>query len=232
MRTILQMYKSLTPEQTMLPTNTNYEWWSEYETLPGAFDREFTRMFANYGYDDIFYDGNETDLHTNWLLDVSALFAKNNKKYSEFYRIHTVTDQDMPLSYNYDMTESMNRSTNDQGSVISGQRTDVTNNQYGDQNFSGADNVTGFNSNDDKRQASNSSTNGSHNDILQMTKGREQDTSQNTGSETYTLTKKGNIGVQTAADIARIFLNFWDDPRTNLYQVIFMDICRELLRIE
>lgn len=231
MRTILQMYKSLTPEQTLLPTNTNYEWWDEYETSPGAFDREFARMFAGYKYEDIFGEL-DTDLYTNWLLDVSALFAKNNKKYTEFYRIHTVTNEDMPLAYNYDMTEDMDKTTGDQASVITGQRTDVSNNNYGNQNFSDANNVTGFNSNTEQRDNSGTSTNGSHNDVLQFTKGREQDTSQNSGTEQYRLTRKGNIGVQTAADIARIFLNFWDDPRTNLYQVIFMDICRELLRIE
>lgn len=228
MWTVLQMYKSLTPEQTLLPTDTGYEWWSEYESLPGAFDREFTRMFAGYKYDDIFGDS----LITDWHLDIMALFTKNNKKYSEFYRIHTVTNEDMPLSYNYDMTEDMDKTTGDQGSVITGQRTDVSNNNYGDQNFSNANNVTGYNSNVEQRDNSGTSSSGSHNDILQFTKGREQDTSQNTGTEKYKLTRKGNIGVQTAADIARIFLNFWDDPKTNLYQVIFMDICRELLRIE
>ncbi len=225
------MYKNLTVAQTLLPTSTGYTWWAAYEASPGAFDREFTRMFANYTYEDIF--GDDVDyIYNDWILDVKALFNKNAKKYAEFYRIHTVTDEDMPLAYNYDMTEDMDKTTGDQASVISGQRTDVSNNNYGNQNFSNANNVTGFNSNVEQRDNSGMSTNGSHNDVLQFTKGREQDTSQNSGTEKYTLTRKGNIGVQTAADIARIFLNFWDDPRTNLYQVIFMDICRELLRIE
>lgn len=231
MRTILQMYKNLTPDQTLLPTNTGYEWWSEYESLAGAFDREFTRMFAGYKYDDIFYE-NDTDLHTNWLLDVSALFAKNNKKYAEFYRIHTVTDQDMPLAYNYDMTEKMDKDTTDASTVKAGQRTDVNNFTQGTQINDNVDKVTGWNSGSENVSTSNKSGTGSRNDITQFTKGAEEQTERGTGTEDYTLTRKGNIGVQTAADIARIFLNFWDDPRTNLYQVIFMDICRELLRIE
>lgn len=231
MRTILQMYKSLTPEQTMLPTNTNYEWWDEYETSPGAFDREFTKMFAGYKYEDIFGEL-DTDLYTNWLLDVSALFAKNNKKYSEFYRIHTVTDQDMPLAYNYDMTERMDKDTTDQSAMKNGQRTDINNYTQGSQTTEDVNKVTGWNSNDENTNTSLKTGTGSRNDISQFTQGAQESTSNSQGTEDYTLTRKGNIGVQTAADIARIFLNFWDDPRTNLYQVIFMDICRELLRIE
>lgn len=228
MQTVLQMYKSLTPEQTLLPTDTGYEWWSEYESLPGAFDREFTRMFAGYKYDDIFRDS----LITDWHLDIKALFAKNAKKYAEFYRIHTVTDEDMPLSYNYDMTEKMDKDTTDASTAKVGQRTDVNNFTQGTQINDNVDKVTGWNSASENVSTSNKSGSGSRNDITQFTKGAEEQTQRGTGTEDYTLTRKGNIGVQTAADIARIFLNFWDDPRTNLYQVIFMDICRELLRIE
>lgn len=225
------MYKNLTVAQTLLPTSTNYTWWAEYEANAGAFDREFTRMFANYTYEDIFSDDAD-NIITDWLLDVRALFAKNAKKYAEFYRIHTVSDTDMPLAYNYDMTEKMDKDITDASTAKVGQRTDVSNNSYGNQNFSNANNVTGYNSNVEQRDNSGTSSNGAHNDVLQFTKGAEEQTQRGTGTEDYTLTRKGNIGVQTAADIARIFLNFWDDPRTNLYQVIFMDICRELLRIE
>lgn len=231
MQKILQMYKNLTAMQTLLPTNTNYTWWAEYEANAGAFDREFTRMFANYTYEDIFGD-NADDIYNDWILDVKALFNKNAKKYSEFYRIHTVSDTDMPLAYNYDMTEKMDKDTADVSTSKVGQRTDVSNNSYGNQNFSNANNVTGYNSNVEQRDNSGTSSNGAHNDVLQFTQGAQEQTQRGTGTEDYTLTRKGNIGVQTAADIARIFLNFWDDPRTNLYQVIFMDICRELLRIE
>lgn len=231
MQTILQIYKNLTVAQTMLPTSTGYTWWAAYEASPGAFDREFTRMFANYTYDDIFGDDAD-DIYNDWILDVKALFNKNAKKYAEFYRIHTVSDTDMPLAYNYDMTETMDRDTTDANTVKAGQRTDVNNFAQGTQINDNVDKVTGWNSGSENVSTSNKSGTGSRNDITQFTKGAEEQTERGTGTEDYTLTRKGNIGVQTAADIARIFLNFWDDPRTNLYQVIFMDICRELLRIE
>lgn len=228
---IIDLYKALTPNVHLLPVNTNYIWWSEYEENAAVFDRAFARMYANFSFNPLFNDDPEADV-SFFNMDVLALFAKNAKKYEELYRLHVIQDSDLPLSYNYDMKEIMARQTSDQGAITSGQRTDVDNLQVGNQKNTEVNKVTAFNSASENTSDSTASEIGTRNDIRQFTKGQETDTSQSAGTENYTLTRKGNIGVQTGADIARIFMNLWTDERAVFYNTIFADICKELLVLE
>lgn len=228
---IITMFKSLPGGSHLLPTNTNYQWWEEYENNAAVFDMVFTRLYANFSYFNIF-DENETSTLAWFNSEVRGLFDKNHKKYEELFRLHVISNNDLPLSYNYDMKEIMARETSDQAATITGQRTDVDNLQVGNQKLSDVNKVTAFNSNNENTNNTSSSETGSRNDVRQFTKGQETDTSQGSSAENYTLTRKGNIGVQTGADIARIFMNLWQDDRAVFYNTIFADICKDLLTLE
>lgn len=76
-----------------------------------------------------------------------------------------------------------------------------------------------------------------------VTKGEQEDTlvvgeqssstdvgeQSNSSSESYTLTRRGNIGVQTSTDMITRFNSFWNGYE--FYSIIFKDIARELLSI-
>ena len=54
-----------------------------------------------------------------------------------------------------------------------------------------------------------------------------KNTNKENGTEEYTLTRKGNIGVQTGADILKRHYDFWRPYE--FYSFIFGEIAKELL---
>ena len=77
---------------------------------------------------------------------------------------------------------------------------------------------------------SGNTTTNEHTDNLTFTKGQQTDSHSNNSIESYELTRKGNIGVQTGADMLRKHDSFWTPYE--FYTMIFKDICKELLLVD
>ena len=77
---------------------------------------------------------------------------------------------------------------------------------------------------------SGNTTTNEHTDNLTFTKGQQTDSLSNNSTESYELTRKGNIGVQTGADMLRKHDSFWTPYE--FYTMIFKDICKELLLVD
>lgn len=234
---IVDFYKALPNQTSLLPTNTGFEWWEEsYEVAIPEYDREFARKYSDFEYFD-FLDENTL---ANFKADVLSILTFNQKKYAEMYRIFVATDQQMPFDYNYDMEETTGKQKNTftkgsqsdtvgQRSDTYGQRTDTVG------SHTDSHNVAPFNSTTPQIESQDvigqrSDTIGSHTDTIGSytdTEGQRVDTSEN---DAWTLTRKGNIGVQTAGDIARIFTDFWNN-HYKFMSMIFEDICKQLLYI-
>lgn len=76
---------------------------------------------------------------------------------------------------------------------------------------------------------SSSSTIGSQTNAKSFTKGSQSDNHSDEGTETYTLTRRGNIGVKTAQEVMKEQKDFWTPYE--FYTYIFRDIARELLMV-
>ena len=191
-----------------------------------SYDREFARRYADFEYDD-FLDATEmSDVISDFWTDVAALLQLNQKKYQEMYRIFLLTDEEMPVTYNYDMTETTGKqkTTFDKGQEQDtiGQRQDTIG------EITDTHKVAPFNSN--TAQAESSDTTSSHTDTIGQhidTYGTRKDT---TESDEWTLTRKGNIGTQTAADVANSFVKFFDN-NFKFMLMIFEDIVKQMLYI-
>lgn len=220
------------PTAAMLPTSTGFAWWAEYEANHALLDRMFMNRFASFVY--LPKDGatDDLELYGKWIIDIFSLFITNKKKYEELYRIHTITDTDLPITYNYDMTEKMDKDTTGQSAMKNGQRTDINDYTQGSQTTEDVNKVTGWNSNDENTNTSLKTGTGSRNDITQFTQGAQESTSNSQGTEDYTLTRKGNIGVMTSSDIAKKFMDFVNDDLFLFYNTIFDDIARTYLQID
>ena len=77
---------------------------------------------------------------------------------------------------------------------------------------------------------SGNTTTNEHTDNLTFTKGQQTDSHSNNSTESYELTRKGNISVQTGADMLRKHDSFWTPYE--FYTMIFKDICKELLLVD
>lgn len=224
-------YKRAHESTTPMLSNANYDFWIPYINNQQQMDNMFARTYANFEYFNPLLDGDESehDVLQSFRTDISNYLFLHQKRFEEMFRIQGLADAELPMTYNYDMTENMNKSTADQSAVITGQRTDVNNVEIGNQKQSNVNKVTAFNSNDENTRDTQSSEIGSRNDVTQFTKGQETDTTRGTGSEVYTLTRKGNIGVQTGADILMGFDKAM--PVFDFYSKIFAEICENFLLI-
>ena len=246
------MYESAVLKDTALLSTYSGDFWNEYIQNHKEYDRLFMRMFKSFKY--FLQDGSESIdvVLTNFTEDVKLHLMVNSKKYSELYRTYIVNDTDYMLLDNYNVKESMNKQNSYEGSDVLGKRDDVTNDTigaittnttstigeqtnseikkvspYDSNNFN---NESGTDSNFGTRSDSGNTTTNEHTDNLTFTKGQQTDSHSNNSIESYELTRKGNIGVQTGADMLKKHDSFWTSYE--FYTMIFKDICKELLLVD
>ena len=192
-----------------------------------AYDREFARRYKNFRYFDFLEADNMSDTIENFWYDVVSILQLNQKKYQEMYRIFVLSDEDMPITYNYDMTEQTGKqkTTFDKGTQENtyGQRSDTIG-QIENTHSVAPFNTTTPQTDSQDITAQRTDIIGTHTD----TDGSRRDT---TESDAWTLTRRGNIGTQTAADVAGSFVKFFDN-NFKFVLMIFEDICKQLLLIE
>lgn len=253
--TVLDLYKHVQPSGKLFPVSTSFEWWDDvYTSKSAVYDREFARRFANFIYFDFLKAEAVAGSVADFKADVLSILTLNQKKYAEMYRAFVVSDQDDPLTYNYDMTETTGAqhsetkygatsATKGQESYTKGSETITKGEQ---QNTDGAvtntHSVAPFNSVSPQAESSDAKTaqtytEGQRQDIngqRQDTYGSRTDTTlehtDEMDSDEWTLTRRGNIGVQTAGDMLRIHTDYWTN-HFKFMEMIFEDICKQLLLV-
>ena len=178
------------------------------------YDIEFNRRYAGFEYFDVFHSNDETvaDVAERFWYDVAALLQINQKKYQQMYRIFLATDAQMPFDYNYDMTEVYGATKT---TSVYGSHTDTIG------EVTDTHKVAPFNSTTPQTEsqdvtAQRQDTIGTHTDTVD--------------GQSVTNTRRGNIGVQTAADIAKTFTNYFTKD-FKFVELIFEDICKQLLTV-
>ena len=211
MKKVIDLYKSLGENETLLPTNTGFDFWEDtYEAQPAIFDREFARRYTTFEIFDFMGAETMEESKANFKADVLSILTFNEKRYAEMYRVFLVENEDDPITYNYDMTETTGAQEN-----TTGAQTDTHN-------------VAPYNTS--TLIAESSDVSGSRTDNFGQridTDGARTDTYD---SNAWTLTRKGNIGVQTAADILRLHTQYWTETY-KFFNLIFDDIAKQLLMV-
>ena len=252
---IMELYKELQPSGKLFPVSTNLDFWDDlYPENSAVIDREFARRFARFIYFDVFGSENITEAINNFKADVLSVLSMNQKRYAEMYRVFLVPDEDDPITYNYDMTETTGaqKQTNTYGgtSFTKGQEQftkgsqDITKGQQvnTDGAVTNTHSVTPFDSNTPVTESTDDRTAQTITDGQRIdtdgqridTYGQRTDTTlQHTDTidnDEWTLTRKGNIGTQTAADILRLHTAYWTETY-KFMQLIFDDICKACLLV-
>lgn len=241
MEKIIDMYKACVENdnQPLLPPfeyDPENPTWSDFwarvydissDTIYQTYDREFARMYGDFKYYDFLEDEDQamSDTITHFWTDIASILQKNQKRYQEMFRIYLATDEQIPFDYNYDLTETYGKTKN---TFTKGSESDTIG-QHQDTigEITNTHNVAPFNSTNPQVEStdvtsSHTDTIGQHSD----TYGQRIDTSED---DAHTVTKKGNIGVQTASDVAERFISMWS--KYKYMELIFEDICKELLMI-
>lgn len=237
MKTVKDLYKLSKPgEDNNFPLLTTFtssqevDWWAEYVENYEIFDFQFKQQFKTFVFFDQDPEDTDEDIMDKWGATIYSWLAMNDKRYSELYRIHVIPDDEAyALTNNYDLHETYSGTSTGASATITGQRTDVTYDNIGDQNSSNLDKVTGWDSGSENTRDSSNSSVGSREDTHQFTKGQETDTARSTGTDGHTMRRYGNIGVQSVQDMLGKQSNFWQ--LFNFYKIVFDDICKNFLLI-
>lgn len=226
---VIDLYKKVidTTSETLFPTDTDFDFWDDvYEDFQAEIDREFARRFKNFLYFDFLEAEAVSDALTNFKADVLSVLTFNQKRYAEMYRVFVVTDENDPLTYNYDMVETTGaqHQQNVKGSQENtiGQHTDTIGAQTNTHSVAPYNEAT-FAPESQDESTQRQDTIGQHTD----TEGARTDT---IDTNEWTLTRRGNIGVQTASDMLRLHTDFWTE-KYKFLQLIFDDIAKQLLLV-
>ena len=248
---ISDVYKQNAASGTKMLSDFPADFWADYRTDYQKYDKVFRRMFNSFYYFMQSPEEEAVDVANNFREDVYNHLLINEKKYEELFRIQEIPDADYSLTDNYDVTENLRRNGTesndntygqriDSGSFTKGSRTDSGTQTKGQQTDSNTESVAPYDSVSFSPDKYTEILSGSRLDVTGFTEGQQIDSSSNTKgqqidnldksfTENYTLTKKGNIGVQTATDMIKKHKDFWD--LWSFYEYIFKEISRELLLI-
>ena len=224
---VIDLYKAVGIGESLLPTGTGFDFWEEtYEANTAVYDREFARRYTSFEYFDFLEADTVAEARENFHADVLSILTFNKKRYEEMYRVFLVEDEDDPITYNYDMVEttgaqhtestkgSQQNTTGEQQNTV-GQYTDTTSTNVADAST--------------LKVASQDQTS-EHTDTLGQRIDTEGQRIDEYDSDEWTLTRRGNIGVQTAGDILNIHTRYWTETY-KFFNLIFDDIAKQLLMV-
>ena len=243
---VIDLYKAIGIGESLLPTGTDFDFWEgTYEENTAVYDREFARRFTSFEYFDFMEADTIAEARENFHADVLSILTFNQKRYAEMYRVFLVEDEDDPITYNYDMIETTGAQHT---SSVKGQQLNTTGAQ---ENTTGQQtdthNVAPYNTSTLTAESSDGSTQQSNTEgQREDTEGQRIDTegqridttnartdtalahTDQTDTDEWTLTRRGNIGTQTAADILRLHTAYWTE-QYKFMELIFNDIAKQLL---
>lgn len=224
---VIDLYKAVGIGESLLPTGTGFDFWEEtYEANTAVYDREFARRYTSFEYFDFMEADTIAEARENFHADVLSILTFNKKRYEEMYRVFLVEDEDDPITYNYDMTETTGAQHTES---VKGEQTNTTGAQ---ENTTGAQtdthNVAPYNSGTLTAESSDAS--GARTDNFGEREDTDGERTDTYDSDEWTLTRKGNIGVQTAADILRLHTQYWTETY-KFFNLIFDDIAKQLLMV-
>lgn len=229
MKTVKDMYDYAHSNNLKLLSNYAGDFWEEYINNSSRYDKLFRRLFLSFKY--FLQDNNDSleNITTEFIDEVYNHLMLNDKKYSELYRVNILEDENYSIVDNYNVTEVMDKDGSRDDKITLGSRTDTTNTTIGAQTSSQNNTVSPFDSENFYNDNASSFNNGARSDSGTSVKGLEEDSNNTQYEENYTLTKKGNIGIQAPVDILnkhKMFWNVWE-----FYEYIFKEIAKELLII-
>lgn len=210
---IEELYKTAKQSNiALLPVNTNFSWWKEYENNNSIYDRYILDTFRNFYYWVVFNGSTPAEVLEDFKEAITSFLTINQKRYSELYRLHVLPDSAYDIVNNYSVTENSTRT------ITEGTRTDSDTAELGAREDTGENKISAYNSSAYQDANKAITTTGAQENVVTSVKGEQENV------DKYELTRAGNIGVQTPADVIGGHLDLWD--RFNFYKQIFDEIAK------
>ena len=133
---VADMYAICKNAATPLLSNYNAPFWQEYVNNYARYDKVFYRMFSSFtpfsqepiSYFNTLSDEEKQKITTDFIEDVYNHLLINTKKYTELYRVNVVDDTAYSILDNYNITETVEGSTDTESTTTHGEREDSKSN--------------------------------------------------------------------------------------------------------
>lgn len=205
------------------------DFWQDYVNNYKIYDAQFNRLYKGFVYYNQDYGDDVADVLSDFKEYVKAHLMLNSKKYSELYRVQVLDDDMYSIVDNYNITETMDKSTTDKGTDTYGERTDENSVTKGEATDTFNTQSAPYDSENFYNDTQRTDVSGSRTDNSTITKGSQSDNHSNDGTEQYTLKRNGNIGVRTITAMLQEHTDFWS--KQEFYTYIFSQICADILLV-
>lgn len=227
MKTVNDMFNYAKQNNLKLLSEFDADFWQEYIQNSDKYDMLFRRSYFSFKFFLQQWGEDISVVTDNFINEVYNHLMVNKKKYEELHRIFTIADEDYSLVNNYNMKEELKRKETTDDTNKYGSREDVATYAKGLQSTDDVRQVTTYDSNVFNDADKHVVSEGARTDTETSQKGEQNDVLSSKHDEEYTLTKEGNIGVQTVTDMLTKHDEYWSSYQ--FYTKIFADICRDLL---
>ena len=224
---VKEMYDYAVQNNLKLLSNYSSSFWTYYLNNSSYFDSFFSKRFKNFIYFNQEDDSLVQTVTTEFIHSVYEWLLVNDKRYSELFRPFELTDAEYSILHDYDITTTHSGQNDHRGAFIAGQRTDVNINNIGSQEFANLNKVSPFNSNNENSHDSSNSANGNRQDILQFTKGQQENTDSSQETKSFNERSFGLKGGRTPAELLELHNKVW--KVNNFYLMVLDEISREYL---
>lgn len=130
MYSVEDIYNYCKDENQNMLSNYSADFWEVYRENSHYFDRLFMKTYRSF----IPFNSQEDSLDRTadaFGIDVYSWLLANDKRYSELWRLQTVSDLDYSILDNYNVRETHQTSASSNKTDVTGQRLDTKNNTYG-----------------------------------------------------------------------------------------------------
>jgi hypothetical protein len=230
MYNVKDMYNVTKQREVPLLSNYNSAFWTYYTTYFSEFDNVFKTLFKTFQYFDQEDDETILEVTNNFIEIVKNWLRMNDKRYNELWRVNVVDDSKYGLLDDVDMKEQYQGLNTIASETKEGARSDVVDFTEGSQNSENQNRIAAFNTNDYATKNSLKNAIGTRNDVTDFTKGEMDTTFAKNEGDQHVLTRVGNNGVRTKAEILDKHTNYW--KKYNFYMFVFSEIQEQFLILE
>lgn len=227
---VAEMYKESSENNRKLLSEYASDFWSDYRSNSTYYDNLFKKMYTSYVYFNQTDNESVEEVQVDFTLSVYEWLMMNDKRYSELYRLMLIDDNEYHIDKNFDVSKTHDNTNNHARTDMYGQQTTVAIDNIGEQQVDSLDKVTGWNSNTENSHRSDSSVSGTRQDISQVTKGAQNNTSRYINTDNGHERSVGVLGGITQSEILNRHVNTWKN--FNFYMFIFDEICTQFLLVE
>lgn len=124
------IYKYCRDNNLKMLSNLDEDFWKVYRDNSEYFDRLFWRSYKSFIAFSLIESEDVEEVVTEWIYDVASFLKANSKRYSELWRLQTVSDVDYSILDNYNVSETHTTESAVKVTDKIGAKTDTEENTY------------------------------------------------------------------------------------------------------